>query len=312
MEKEIYDVIIIGGGPAGMTAGIYSARAKMKTLLIEKEFFGGQVLTTYEIKNYPGFLDIDGIELSNKMKEQVDSLGVEQITDEVLDVDLSGTIKKIVTKKHGEILAKSVILCLGAVARKLPCENAKKFTGKGISYCAVCDGMLYKDLTVAVVGGGNTALENAIYLADLCKKVYLIHRRDCFRADQSLVDTMQKYVKEGKIELILNSEIKDVDGDKKINKIVVQNVFDDKKTEFLIDGLFVAIGTMPQTEILDGKVELSKDGYVITDENMQTSVNGVYAAGDVRKAGVKQIVTACADGAIAANNANLFLKNSKV
>ncbi len=304
---DLYDVIIIGGGPAGFTAGIYARRAGLSVLMIEKNCPGGAVAITSEVCNYPGFQKIGGVELSNLMFEHTLSLGVEAIFEEVTSTDFSGK-EKIVKTFNGTYKGKTVILCLGAATRKLSAEGEKAFFGKGISYCATCDGNLFKDQTVAVVGGGNSALEDAIYMSNIAKKVYLIHRRDEFRGDDILVKDVKA---QENIELVLCAKVNKVEGDNKLSNIVVENIPEKTTSNLAIDGLFVSIGRGPDTEIVDKAVEVSDTGYILSDERMRTNVDGVYVAGDIRQSPLKQIVTACNDGAIAATTAFQYIKSNK-
>ena len=295
----MYDIIIIGGGPAGLTASIYALRAKKSVLLIERYAPGGQVAQTGKIENYPGFKSIDGLELSNLMFEQVSVLGLETIYTDVIKYDLLGKVKKVETY-DGTFECKAVVLALGAVARQLDVENEKKFIGKGISYCATCDGNFFKDKNVAVVGGGNTSFEDCLYLADIVNKIYLIHRRDEFRGDKHTLLKLKEFEKVGKIEFVLNSVVKALNGEDKLTSVVVENKIDKTLREIPVDGLFVAIGRRPDTSLIQDIITLDENGYIITDENMRTNIDGVYAVGDVRQKRLRQIVTACSDGAISA------------
>lgn len=295
----MYDIIIIGGGPAGLTASIYALRAKKSVLLIERYAPGGQVAQTGKIENYPGFKSIDGLELSNLMFEQASDLGLETIYTDVIKYDLLGKVKKVETY-DGTFECKAVVLALGAVARQLDVENEKKFIGKGISYCATCDGNFFKDKNVAVVGGGNTSFEDCLYLADIVNKIYLIHRRDEFRGDKHTLLKLKEFEKVGKIEFVLNSVVKALNGEDKLISVVVENKIDKTLREIPVDGLFVAIGRRPDTSLIQDIITLDENGYIITDENMRTNIDGVYAVGDVRQKRLRQIVTACSDGAISA------------
>lgn len=295
----MYDIIIIGGGPAGLTASIYALRAKKSVLLIERYAPGGQVAQTGKIENYPGFKSIDGLELSNLMFEQASDLGLETIYTDVIKYDLLGKVKKVETY-DGTFECKAVVLALGAVARQLDVENEKKFIGKGISYCATCDGNFFKDKNVAVVGGGNTSFEDCLYLADIVNKIYLIHRRDEFRGDKHTLLKLKEFEKVGKIEFVLNSVVKVLNGEDKLTSVVVENKIDKTLREIPVDGLFVAIGRRPDTSLIQDIITLDENGYIITDENMRTNIDGVYAVGDVRQKRLRQIVTACSDGAISA------------
>ncbi len=305
--NNVYDMIIIGGGPAGFTAGIYAKRAGLSVLMFEKTCPGGAVAITSEVCNYPGFQKIGGPELANLMFEHMTSLGVEVLFEEVTSTDFSQK-EKVVKTFTGTYYARSVIICLGAATRKLAAEGEKSFVGKGISYCATCDGNLYKDKTVAVVGGGNSALEDAIYMSNIAKKVYLIHRRDEFRGDDILVKDVKK---QPNIELVLCSKVNKVEGDGVLNNLVVENIPNKTTSNLGVDGLFVSIGRGPDTEVIDKAVVRNENGYIVSDEKMKTNVDGVFVAGDIRETPLRQIVTACSDGAIAATAAFQYIKTSK-
>ena len=304
----MYDIIIVGGGPAGMTAAIYALRARKKVLMIEKLVVGGQVAITSLIENYPGFESITGQDLSEKMFAQANKYGLETVYADVVDYDLKGEIKKVVTHE-GTFEGKSVILALGASARTLDVASEKEFAGRGISYCASCDGNFYKDKVVAVVGGGNSSLGAVLYLVNLAKKVYLIHRRETFKAEEVQIQKVMKLTKEkdAKVEFIPNATIQDLEGNGKVESMIVENLKTGETQEIAIDGVFVAIGRRPDTGFLQGMINLDEGGHIITDENMKTNIDGVYAAGDVRSGSLKQIVTAAADGAIAASRIVAYL-----
>lgn len=304
----MYDVIIIGGGPAGLTAGIYSCRAGLKTLIIERLMPGGQVGLTSKVENYPGFISIDGVELAMKMHEHATSVGCEFEFGEVISLDINGKIKTIKTHTK-EYQSKTVLLCLGASAKQLNVKGEKSFLGKGLSYCATCDGSLYKDKTVAIVGGGNTSLEDCIYLSGIVKKVYLIHRRDTFRGQETLVKTLNATnLANNNIQQVLNSRVTEIIGKDKIEGIEIENLVNNQTEKIDIDGLFVAIGRKPDTEIISNIVNLDENGYIITDEKMKTNIDGVFACGDVRQKKLRQIVTACSDGAIAGISAFEYIR----
>lgn len=304
----MYDIIIVGGGPAGMTAAIYALRARKKVLMIEKLVVGGQVAITSLIENYPGFESITGQDLSEKMFAQANKYGLETVYADVVDYDLKGEIKKVVTHE-GTFEGKSVILALGASARTLDVASEKEFAGRGISYCASCDGNFYKDKVVAVVGGGNSSLGAVLYLVNLAKKVYLIHRRETFKAEEVQIQKVMNLTKEkdAKVEFIPNATIQDLEGNGKVESMIVENLKTGETQEIAIDGVFVAIGRRPDTGFLQGMINLDEGGHIITDENMKTNIDGVYAAGDVRSGSLKQIVTAAADGAIAASRIVAYL-----
>ena len=309
-NQNVYDLIIVGGGPCGLSASIYAGRSNLKTLLIEEFACGGQILNTYEIKNYPGFDNISGPELAQKMENQAKSLGVEIVYDKVIDFDFSSDIKQIKAQKN-TYYAKTIILALGASPRKLGLEREEEFTGKGVSYCAICDGGFFKNKKVAIVGGGNSAMEDAPYLTNLASQTYLINRSEKFRAMHSLVETMQNLKKQGKLILLENSVVTKLNGENKLESIEVKNVVTNKVQTIQLDGLFIEIGRVPNTELLRGKVELDEYGYIVTDENLMSSVHGVFAGGDVRKKTLRQIITAGSDGAICATNAQNLIQTKR-
>lgn len=304
----MFDIIIVGGGPAGLTAAIYALRARKSVCLIERMSVGGQVGLTNKIENYPGFESISGFELAEKMFQQATNFGLKTVFAEITNYELEGEIKKITTH-DGVFEAKAVILAMGAVARTLDIASEKEFAGRGVSYCATCDGNFYKDKTVAVVGGGNSSLSAVLYLANIAKKVYLVHRREIFRAEEVQVQKVMSLTKgeNAKVEFIPNSAIIDLDGNQKVEKMTVENLQNNSKNEYNIGAVFVAIGRRPDTGYLQGIITMNDGGYIITDENMKTNIEGVYAAGDVREKGLKQIVTACSDGAIAATEIVSYL-----
>jgi len=302
---EIYDLLILGGGPGAMTAGIYAKRSGLNVAIIEKSVPGGAVATTYEVANYPGFVKISGADLANKMFEHTTSLGVEFIWEEVSKVIPEGDVKIVETYSGKTYKAKTIILAFGASVRKLGLDNERLFIGKGISYCATCDGAFFKDKVVAVFGGGNTALEDSYYLSNIAKKVYLIHRRDEFRGDDILVKQVKT---KDNIELVLNSIVTKLTGDKILEEIEVTNKLTQETKNLKLDGLFVCIGRGPDTEMVAGDLKLSESGYIVTDECMRTNFDGVFAIGDIRQTPLRQIVTACSDGAIASTKAFEYIK----
>jgi len=294
----MYDIIIIGGGPAGLSASIYSKRFGLSTLLIEKFGIGGQVLLTDLVENYPGFPEgIKGPELVYKMEEQAKKFGVEFLIDEVLDVEIDNEIKK--TKTNSSIYeSNGLIISTGVNPKKLDIPGEKEFTGKGVSYCAICDAFFYKNKNVLVVGGGDTALTEALYLTNFANKVYIIHRRDKLRAAQYL---QEKAFKNNKIEFIFNSILKEIKGEKRVEKVLIQNIKEDRIYELDVDGIFIYIGLAPNSSLFKDKINLDENGFINTDSEMRTNKKFVYAVGDVRKKELRQIITACADGAIAAH-----------
>lgn len=290
----IYDIIIIGGGPAGLSAAIYVSRALKKTLIIEKSVFGGQITQASKVENYPGFEEISGIDLGEKMADQAKKLGVENVYGEVTQIKKNKE-NFTVTVGQKEYLGKVVIYATGASPRKLHVDNEAKLLGSGISYCATCDGAFFKGKTVCVIGGGNTAIDDALYLANLCKKVYVIHRRDSFRGEPVKVTLLKE--KEN-VEFILNATVKSVDGENFVESITLLENMQERKIK--VDGVFVAIGNVPNTKLLEDFVPLTPNGYIITNYDLETSVTGFYAAGDVREKKVRQLTTATNDGTIAA------------
>ena len=296
------DVIIIGGGPAGLNAALYASRAGLDTLLIEKMFIGGQAATTAFVDNFIGVgTGIGGPDLVMKMESQAKEFGAQFAYEDVLDVDLDGDTKTVKTKKN-EYKAKTVILAMGATPRKLGVNGEERFAGRGVSYCATCDGAFYRGKDVCVIGGGDTAAEDAIFLSNLCNKVYLIHRRDSLRASKTLQDAV---FSKGNIEILWNSQVAEIKGDEAVTSATITG---DTSKNIDINGVFVAVGTVPYSELVYGKVELNDNKYILTDEKMRTNVEGVFAAGDVQDPIYRQAVTAAASGCRAALDAEKFLK----
>lgn len=294
--KENYDVVIIGAGPAGLSAGLYGARAGLACAIVEKSAVGGLAALTSEIENYPGVKTSDGFSLCYTMMEQCQSSGAEFIFDEATGIN-STENGKLVTLAGGKTLGcKSVIITAGASPKKLNVKGENEYLGKGVSYCATCDGAFFKGKTVAVIGGGNTAVEDALYLEKLAGKVYLVHRRDSLRADKILADRLAN----SSVVPIWDSVVESIEGEDKVTKIVLKNVKTDALTSVSADGVFVAIGQSPNSAIFGG-IALDGHGYIITDENMRTNIDGILCAGDIRSKSLRQVVTACADGAIAIN-----------
>ena len=307
--SEIYDAIIIGAGPAGLSAGLYAARAKMKTLIIEKEKSGGQIVLTEEVVNYPGSIEnASGPSLVARMVQQADSFGVERVLDTIKELDVSGKIKVLKGEKN-EYKAKSIIVAVGAKSRPIGCPGEKELTGKGVSYCATCDGAFFTDLEVYVVGGGDAAVEEAMYLTKFARKVTIVHRRDELRAAKSI---QEKAFKNEKIHFMWNSTISELRGEGILESMVVTNTVTGEKTEIFADeedgtfGVFVFIGYLPETKIFEGLLDM-KGGYIVAGEDMKTNIPGVFAAGDCRVKTLRQVVTATADGAIAAVEAEKYI-----
>ena len=305
--ETIYDLVIIGSGPAGLVAAIYAQRAELKTLVIEKEMVsGGQVLTTYEVDNYAGLPGINGFELGMKFKEHADKLGTEFAVDTVLSVktaepagelmkaaELSAGIREVVCEGH-TYKARTVLIASGARHRKLDVPGEERLTGMGVSYCATCDGAFFRKKTAAVVGGGDVAIEDAIFLARLCEKVYLIHRRDELRGARSL---QKKLMELENVELVWDTVVEAVNGDDKVSSIDLLNKKTGEKRTLSVDGVFIAVGISPNTGAYEGLVEMDAGGYIVAGEDGKTSAAGIFAAGDVRTKALRQIVTAVADGA---------------
>ena len=298
------DVAIIGAGPAGLTAAIYASRAWMKTLIFEQMAPGGQITSTHKLENYPGFPGgIAGSDFSLALKEQAESFGAELRSEKILRMELGGQPKSIISSQ-GEYEAKTVILALGASPRKLGIAGEEEYTGNGVSYCATCDGAFFRGMEVCVVGGGDTALEDAIYLANLAKKVSVIHRRDTFRAQHVLVERAR--AKEN-IEFILDTVPVKIEGGMDLESILLKNAKTGEERSLPIAGCFVAIGHEPDTRLVEGQVYLDSQGYIIAGENTLTNVPGVFAAGDVRTKTLRQVVTAVSDGAVAQQAAQEYL-----
>lgn len=307
METTCYDVIIIGGGPGGYCAALYAARANLSTLVIEKFAPGGQMATTEIVENYPGFVEgINGFELGMQMKKGAERFGVKTKLAEVKRVELETNPKRIHTAKD-VFEAKTVILALGAYPRELELSNERNLRGRGVSYCATCDGMFYKEKTVVIVGGGNTAVADALFLAKICKKVYLVHRRDELRASKTYLEVLERTEN---IEFVWNSEVTEILADEFVTGVKVTNRKEDSVRVISCDGIFVAIGNTPNTELIRGQVELDDAGYVPADETTRTNLPGVFAVGDMRNKPLRQIVTAVADGAVAAKYAEEFIQQS--
>ena len=305
MAKTDYDLVIIGAGPAGLTAGIYAARARMNVLLLEKAVPGGQILVTDWIENYSGFPEgISGFDLSEKMKTQAEDLGLEIETAEVHSLNLAGKVKEIILKDRS-ITSKSLIIASGASPRNLGIGE-DKFIGKGISFCATCDAPFFKDKTVVAIGGGDTAVQEAVFLTKFAKKVYLVHRRDQLRAEKIL---QERAFENDKIEIIWDSVATGVDGFFGVESVKIKNVKTNEEKTLKADGCFIWVGILPNTSFLNESLKTDETGFIQADKNMQTSVPGVFAVGDVRDTPLRQISTAVGDGAMAAVSAEHFIEN---
>lgn len=306
MEKVLeFDTVILGGGPAGLSAAIYAARGACSTAIIDTSMLGGQPTNYLELENYPGFGLVDGFDLMEKFEQHVDKFGVSKFPmQEIESIDLVPQTKTIVTKE-ATFKAKTVIIATGAQAKKLGVPGEKEFTGRGVSYCAVCDGAFYKDKTVAVVGGGNAAVEEAMYLTKFANKVYIIHRRDTLRADKIV---QERAFKNEKIEFIFDTVPKEILGENVVNTFVLENVKTNKISNLQVDGVFPYIGFSPNVDGFKGQLKQDEGGFIITDESMQTSAEGVFAVGDVRTTPLRQVITAASDGAVGAVYAVKYLE----
>ena len=302
--NKIYDMIIIGGGPAGYSAALYASRAGLEVVVIEKMSAGGQMAITETIDNYPGFDEgIDGFSLGMKMQAGAERFGAVTKYGEVTSVELEGKVKKVVTAS-GEYLARTVVIATGAAPRVLGIENEENLVGKGVHYCAHCDGRFYKNKTVMVVGGGNSAVSDALYLSRLVKKVYLVHRRDTLRATKIYHDPLMKAEN---VEFLWDSAVSELLSDKRLNAAKVKNLKTEEEREISVDGLFVSIGRKPVTELFGNALALDEAGYIIADETTKTNIPGIYAIGDVRTKALRQVITAASDGAVAAHFAEEYL-----
>lgn len=301
----MYDIIIIGSGPAGLSAAIYAQRACLDTIVIEKNgISGGQVLNTWEVDNYPGFPGVTGFELSRQFREHANKLGARVVQDEVVQVELSGNVKKVVCEEE-TYEARCVILASGAHHRTLEVPGEEELRGAGVSYCATCDGAFFRGRTVAVVGGGDAALEDAIFLARMCEKVYIVHRRDKLRGAKRLQERVQALEN---IEFVWNSETAAIEGNGQVEALRLRQTKTGEEKRLDVDGVFIAVGIAPESELYAGQLELDEQGYIRADESGQTSVPGVFAAGDVRTKALRQILTAASDGANCVASAERYLQ----
>ncbi|MBU5307755.1 thioredoxin-disulfide reductase [Clostridioides mangenotii] len=308
--ENVYDLVIIGAGPAGLSAGLYGSRAKLNTLIIEKDKTGGQIVITHEVANYPGSVrEATGPSLVARMVEQCEEFGAKRVKDTIESVELDGDIKVLKGQKD-EYRAKAVIIATGASPRKIGCPGEKELTGKGVSYCATCDADFFEDFEVFVVGGGDSALEEAMYLTKFARKVTVVHRRQGFRCAKSVLEKSQA---NPKIEFLLDTVVEEIKGDGLLESIVFKNKVTGETHEYFADeedgtmGLFVFVGLVSQTELFKDKVDMNEQGYIITDQDMKTNIPGVFAAGDVREKSLRQVVTASGDGAIAAVIAEKYI-----
>lgn len=307
--QHIYDTVIIGGGPAGYSAALYTSRAGLDTLVIERMSVGGQMALTDIIDNYPGFDEgVDGITLGMKMQAGAARFGVKTVYDSVTEAHLKDSPKRIVTAYSGEVLARTVIIATGADPRKIGVEGEEALTGRSVHYCAHCDGRFYRGKTVAVVGGGNSAVSDALYLSNLAEKVYLIHRRDSLRATKIYHEPLMRAEN---VEFIWNATVAGLEAEQRLTGVTLKDTKDGSERSLAIDGLFVSIGRRPVTELFAGQLELDSTGYIVADESTKTGIDGVFVAGDVRTKALRQVVTAAADGAVAAHFAEEYLALSK-
>ena len=291
-----YDIVIVGAGTAGMSAAIYGVRSGKKVLLLEEKNYGGQIVNTPEVENYPGIIKTSGFEFATNLFNQAKSLGAEIKYEKALKIEDNGTLKTIVTNKN-TYEAKTVIIATGAKNRQLRLENEKKLIGSGVSYCATCDGMFFRGRDVAVVGGGNTALEDAMFLSNYCNKVYIIHRRDKLRGEEKIAKAISE---KDNIEMVWNSNVIKILGDNQVEGITVKNSVDGSEKNIKVSGLFIAVGQEPDNYDFQSVIKLDEKGYVIAGEDCRTETNGIFTAGDCRTKSVRQLTTAASDGAVAA------------
>ena len=308
MEQNVFDTIVIGGGPGGYTAALYATRAGFSALVLEKLSPGGQMATTDQIDNYPGFPQgVNGFELALEMQKGAQRFGAQTELAEVLQVDLRGPVKEVVTQKE-TYRAPTVVLATGASPRELGLPGERELRGRGVSYCATCDGMFYRGKTVAVVGGGNTAAADVLYLSRLCEKVYLIHRRDQLRASRVYLEPLKQAEN---VEILWDSQVTELLYGETLTGIRVRNKKTGEVKELSLDGLFLAVGQLPNTQLFQGQVELDAAGYVVADETTRTNLPGVFAVGDLRQKPLRQVVTAAADGAVAAHFLEEYLSQQQ-
>lgn len=302
----VYDVIVAGGGPAGMTAVIYAQRAMLKTLVIEKNYMsGGQIINTYEVDNYPGLPGINGFDLAMQVEAHAKKLGADIVNAEIeaIRVNEESGLKEVVTSE-GVYQTKTVIICFGAAHRHIGVQGEQEFGGKGVSYCATCDGAFYRDKTVVVVGGGDVAIEDAIFLARQSKKVYVVHRRDALRATKVLQEALFALPN---VEMVWDSAVGEIKGEAQVKSVVIENLKDGSRREIETDGVFIAIGLDPVTAAVKDTVALNEQGYIVAGEDTKTNVAGIFAAGDIRTTPLRQIITAMADGAVAVSQVQNYL-----
>lgn len=303
----MYDIIIVGAGPAGLTAALYAKQARKKILVLEKNTYGGQILLADKVKNYPGFEEISGIDYATKLYNQVINNNVEIRIEEVVNIKNNNDNKTVITNK-GEYECEAVIIASGAKNRKLNLPKEDEFIGKGVSYCATCDGMFFKNKTIAITGGGNSAIDSAIYLSDICKEVFLIYRNKEFKTTPINIDILKN---KKNVKFIMNSVITKLNGNNLLESITIVNNESNKQNSIIIDGLFIEIGYIPVSNICNNIIETTSNGYIISNEKCQTNIDGIFAAGDIRDKQIRQLTTACSDGTIAALNACKYIANKK-
>lgn len=300
----MYDIIIVGAGPAGLSAAVYGLRAGKSVLLLEKESYGGQIINTPEIENYPGIKKISGYEFAENLYQQAVDLGAEIVFEAVTAIETEEDIKKVFTAQN-EYLCKTVILATGATHRKLGIEREEEMVGKGVSYCATCDGMFFKGKDVAVAGGGNTALQDALFLSNYCRKVYLIHRREEFRGEKRLEAALRE---KDNIEFVLNCQVTALNGEKTLTSVTVRDKNTEKEKELSVSGIFIAVGQEPQSQIVQNMIDTDEGGYIISGEECYTNCSGIFTAGDCRTKSIRQLATAVSDGAVAALKACEYME----
>ncbi|MEY8330583.1 thioredoxin-disulfide reductase [Lachnospiraceae bacterium 48-33] len=300
----MYDIIIVGAGPAGLSAAVYGLRAGKSVLLLEKESYGGQIINTPEIENYPGIKKISGYEFAENLYQQAVDLGAEIVFEAVTAIETEEDIKKVFTAQN-EYLCKTVILATGATHRKLGIEREEELIGKGVSYCATCDGMFFKGKDVAVAGGGNTALQDALFLSNYCRKVYLIHRREEFRGEKRLEAALRE---KDNIEFVLNCQVTALNGEKTLTSVTVRDKNTEKEKELSVSGIFIAVGQEPQSQIVQNMIDTDEGGYIISGEECYTNCSGIFTAGDCRTKSIRQLATAVSDGAVAALKACEYME----
>lgn len=299
-----YDIIVIGGGPAGITAAVYAARAGLKVVIVEKNIYGGQTSIIENIENYPGFIKISGFDFANVLYKQATNLGIEFIFKEAVELNFVNETKEVMLSGGEKIYSKAIIVANGLKRRKLGCVGEKEFSGKGVSYCATCDGAFFKGKSAIVVGGGNTALEDALYLSKICKKVTLVVRKNNFRAEKILSDAVKS---NSNIDIMFESSVKEITGDKVVNKVILESAGEEKTLS--VDVVFIAIGYQPNNEMYRGKIDMDEKGYFCCEEDCKTNEPGIYVAGDCRIKPLRQIATAVSDGAVAGNAAAAYVQN---